>query len=192
MSAGSLHELACSPTAAVDEAASRERHAPRIGLLNSEAQGGSCVDCGQHHMFCSCSRYNRNTRLSTDLDHSSPRSSLSPGSVRTVRTVRSLLAEQAANELRTFELAASEQIERIARNRQGTVVTRAASQRPRHVSFDDKVHELLALEANQIADVKLPEALDRAQPMSPMVKSMSLVFEDAEADVLIGRSPPTC
>jgi hypothetical protein len=251
--AGSLHELACTRAAkaAGETAASCERHTPKIGLLTSEAQGGSCcVDCGQRHMFCACSGYHRDTRLSADLDPREPRSSLKSRSVRTVRTVRSLLAEHAAADLRTFELAASEQINRIGQDRQNAVATRvtppgAASQRPRRVSFDDKGHEQPVIGPRQIADmmesarhrsrrqsmpavgipnqpraVKPPAMVEIVEnyfedsadhsdksneeqpdgaaeqayaPAKPrMVNSASLVFEDAEADVLMGRSPPSC
>eukprot|EP01043_Picozoa_sp_COSAG02_P050502 COSAG02_NODE_5196_length_4549_cov_2.138427_1_plen_303_part_00 len=255
--AGSLHELACTyaVTGERETAASPPaRQPPKIGLLTSEAQGGSCVDCGQHHMFCSCSGYHRDTRLSADLDPREPRSSLKSRSVRTVRTVRSLLAEHAAADLRTFELAASEQVNRIEQDRKNSVMARGAAvtecQRPRRVSFEDKDHEQPVLEARQIADmmdsarrrarrqsmpaVGFPNQLqavtqpamveiienyfehsadksdeknakhtlpnpsgciaeqERAQTKPRMVNSTSLVFEDAEADELMGRSPPSC
>ena len=135
--AGSLHELACTRAAKAggEAAASGERHTPKIGLLTSNAQGGSCVDCGQRHMFCSCSGYHRDTRLSADLDPREPRSALKSHSVRTVRTVRSLLAEHAAAELRTFELAASEQISRIEQDRKKNVAA-ACVLRPRLLLSD--------------------------------------------------------
>ena len=263
--AGSLHDLACSP-APGDETASRPRHATHIGLLTGTSQGASCVDCGQHHMFCSCSGYQRDTRLSAALDPRSPRSSLSgSANAADARSLRSLLAEQAAAELRNFELAASEQMDRIAQERKAAVAARnsgpAASQRPRRVSFDDKVHEQPMLEASQVAHMmmsarqrsrrqsmpaltiddalkiaassyesqpraamrpdmaeivenyfenspddssessdeqrqlhqaKHPAGQERAHTKPQMVKSRSLVFEDAEADALMGRSPPTC
>ena len=254
--AGSMHELACTHavTAGGEAAASLHAQQPRkIGLLTSAAQGGSCVDCGQHHMFCSCSGYHRDTRLSADLDPREPRSSLKSCSVRTVRTVRSLLAEHAAADLRTFELAASEQINRVKQDRKNSVPAHGnavtESQRPRRVSFEDKEHEQPILEARQIADmmdsarrrsrrqsmpavgfanqlqaVKQPAMVEIVEnyfehsaetsdeiaeqtlpnpsvriveqgrvPTKPrMVNSTSLVFEDAEADALMGRSPPSC
>lgn len=264
--AGSLHDLARLAAPEAESAASRARHTPQIGLLTGTSQGASCADCGQHHMFCSCSGYPRDTRLSAALDPRSPRSSLSgSANAANARSLRSLLDEQVAAELRNFELAASEQINRIAQERKAAVTARtlgpATSQRPRRVSFDDKVHVQPVLEARQVADMMMSarqrsrrqsmpaltikEALEIAVPgyesqpravMQPdmaeivenyfenspddsserseeqkqlhqpkhtageerahtkpqMVKSRSLVFEDAEADALMGRSPPTC
>ena len=47
-------------------------------------------------------------------------------------------------------------------------------------------------EQRQLHQANHPAGQERAHTKPQMVKSRSLVFEDAEADALMGRSPPTC
>lgn len=239
--AGSLHALAHGSSAPVASPAlatvavrqspvavadARERQTPRIGLLTSASSSGSCADCGQHQMFCSCSGYQRDTRLSEHLDPRSPRSALS-ASVKVAKPCN-------------FELALSQKAVTLTHAQEPAV-----SQKPRRVSF---AHEQPKLEAREVADMmssarrrrqsvpaidyvgkpqalKLPgvveivenyfdytenkadESDDEEQTqvhqaedavnynglgVAPIVKSRSLVFEDAENDMMLGRTPPSC
>ena len=90
------------PLAAEHTVLQQVQHTPRIGLLNRDKRSAACASCGQHAMFCACAP--RDTRLSEDLDPRSPRSAMNAAADTTTsrsRSLRSLLAENAAANLRT-------------------------------------------------------------------------------------------
>jgi hypothetical protein len=169
------------PLAAEHTVLQQVQHTPRIGLLNRDKRSAACASCGQHAMFCACAP--RDTRLSEDLDPRSPRSAMSAAADTTTsrsRSLRSLLAENAAANLRTFELSAQEQTKRIELDRKSAAAAAKAPERRRRVSF---AHEHPQIEAQEVADM-MSNARRRRQSMPTMAHASQQVTKSEMAEIV--------